>query len=108
MIRKKNSFSWPRKLYDKARIGDENKLVEQYGLKNKREILSLFQALPPVVVASQAELLHFIDRRSLAGAGVGFVDAHLLASAELTDVSLWTLDAPLRRLAAKFDISYID
>ncbi len=38
MIRKHNKFSWPRKLYDKTRIEDENKLVEQYGLKNKREI----------------------------------------------------------------------
>ena len=38
MIRKKNKFSWPRKLYDKTRIQDENNLVEQYGLKNKREI----------------------------------------------------------------------
>ncbi|MEK6846928.1 MAG: 30S ribosomal protein S4 [Nanoarchaeota archaeon] len=38
MIRKKNRFSWPRKLYDKNRISAENKLVEQYGLKNKREI----------------------------------------------------------------------
>lgn len=38
MIRKKNKFSWPRKLYDKTRISDENKLVEEYGLKNKREI----------------------------------------------------------------------
>ena len=38
MIRKKNKFSWPRKLYDKTRISEENKLVEKYGLKNKREI----------------------------------------------------------------------
>ncbi len=38
MIRKKNRFSWPRKLYDKNRIKEENKLVEIYGLKNKREI----------------------------------------------------------------------
>jgi len=38
MIRKHNKFSWPRKLYDKTRITDENKLVEEYGLKNKREI----------------------------------------------------------------------
>ncbi len=38
MIRKKNRFSSPRKLYDKNRIKEENKLVEIYGLKNKREI----------------------------------------------------------------------
>ena len=38
MIRKKKKFMWPRKLYDKPRILDENKLVKKYGLKNKREI----------------------------------------------------------------------
>ncbi len=38
MIRKKNKFSWPRKLYDKNRIVAENKLLEEYGLKSKREI----------------------------------------------------------------------
>lgn len=38
MIKKHKKFSWPRKLYDLDRITDENKLVEKYGLKNKREI----------------------------------------------------------------------
>lgn len=31
-------FKRPRKLYDKIRIEEENKLVKKYGLKNKREI----------------------------------------------------------------------
>jgi small subunit ribosomal protein S4 len=38
MIRKSKKFSWPRKLYDKPRILEENELVKKYGLKNKREI----------------------------------------------------------------------
>lgn len=38
MLRKKKTFAWPRKLYDKTRILEENKLVETYGLKNKKEI----------------------------------------------------------------------
>jgi small subunit ribosomal protein S4 len=38
MIKKHKKFSWPRKLYDSDRIAEENKLVEKYGLKNKREI----------------------------------------------------------------------
>ena len=38
MIRKHKTFSWYRKLYDKTRIIEENKLVEKYGLRNKREI----------------------------------------------------------------------
>jgi small subunit ribosomal protein S4 len=36
--RKRRLFSKPRKLYDKARIEDENKIVLKYGLKSKREI----------------------------------------------------------------------
>ncbi len=38
MIRKKKNYSKPRRLYDKARIEEENKLLEKYGLKSKREI----------------------------------------------------------------------
>lgn len=38
MIRKHKKYAWPRKLYDSARIKDENLLVEKYGLKNKKEI----------------------------------------------------------------------
>lgn len=36
--RKRRLFSRPRKLYDKVRIEAENKIVEKYGLKSKREI----------------------------------------------------------------------
>lgn len=38
MIRKHKIYSRPRKAYDKNRIEDENRLMERYGLKNKREI----------------------------------------------------------------------
>lgn len=38
MIRKKKIYARPRKMYEKSRIEEENKLVEKYGLKNKREI----------------------------------------------------------------------
>ena len=38
MIRKHKKYSRPRKKFDKIRIEDENRLVERYGLKNKREI----------------------------------------------------------------------
>ena len=38
MIRKRNKFERPRKIYDKARIFEENNLLKKYGLKNKKEI----------------------------------------------------------------------
>jgi small subunit ribosomal protein S4 len=38
MIRKKKKFNRPKKPFDKARIDEEELIVEKYGLKNKREI----------------------------------------------------------------------
>jgi len=38
MIRKKNKYLKPRKLYESGRIKEENILKKNYGLKNKREI----------------------------------------------------------------------
>ena len=43
-------------------------------------------------------MLAFIEQHALAGAGIGYVDAHLLAAAALTPPArLWSGD---RRLAA--------
>lgn len=38
MKRKHKKYSKPKKLYDKRRIEDESKIIEEFGLKNKREI----------------------------------------------------------------------
>ncbi|MEB3272039.1 MAG: hypothetical protein VKJ44_10415 [Synechococcus sp.] len=60
-------------------------------------MLELLQGLPAATVASDAEVLLLIERDRLMGRGIGFVDAHLLASARLSHCHLWTQD---RRLAA--------
>ena len=38
MIRKQKLYVKPRKAFESSRIAEENKLVEKYGLKNKREV----------------------------------------------------------------------
>jgi small subunit ribosomal protein S4 len=38
MIRKKKLFARPRKAYEISRIKEENSLMKEYGLKNKKEI----------------------------------------------------------------------
>ncbi len=75
-------------------------------LKNRNEILSLLQALPMVSAVSQQELLYFIERGGLMGSGIGFVDAHLLASAQLKRIHIWAFDTSLERVAAKWKLSY--
>lgn len=41
------------------------------GLRQRNEILGLLRALPRTAVASDDEVLSFIDRAALAGRGVG-------------------------------------
>ncbi len=66
-------------------------------LENREEILGLLNALPQVRVAEHREVLHMIEAQRLHSRGIGWVDAHLLASALLSECSLWTLDKPLRK-----------
>ena len=73
-------------------------------LHNRHEVLSLLRALPQARVAEHEEVLHLLEGRHLYGRGLGWVDAHLLASALLTGCTLWTFDKPPGRAAAALDI----
>ena len=41
----------------------------------------------------------FVDCHGLMGRGIGWIDAHLLVSASLAGVPLWTRDRQLARIA---------
>jgi len=66
-------------------------------LAHRAEVLGLLAELPVGRLVPHDEAMAFVDRRRLSGAGIGWVDVHLLASALAERWSLWTLD---RRLAA--------
>jgi predicted nucleic acid-binding protein len=75
-------------------------------LRQGARILSALSDLPRATVATDGEVLDFIVRQALAGRGIEYVDANLLAAVRLSDdATLWTLDkrlnttwAPRRRL----------
>jgi hypothetical protein len=75
-------------------------------LKNRDQILTLLQTLPTAVQAEHEEVLFFIENHRLMGKGLGYIDMHLLASALLTDMPLWTLDKKLSEIAAKLGIGW--
>jgi predicted nucleic acid-binding protein len=78
-------------------------------LRNRTELLTLFGHLPGIPVATDAEVLVFIERRVLMGRGIGFVDAHLLASIALSrDTRLWTLDKRLARVAEEIGLPVVE
>lgn len=73
-------------------------------LVNRRDILSLLAALPQAPESTHAEALGLVEARDLMGAGLGWVDVHLLASALLAGIPLWTLDRSLARAAAQLGL----
>jgi len=75
-------------------------------LTQRKAILAALQDLPQAIVASETEVLRFIDQEALHGRGIGYVDAHLLASARLTaGASLWTRDKRLHTVADQLGLA---
>jgi predicted nucleic acid-binding protein len=65
--------------------------------KNRGAVLTYLKELPEAVLATQDEVLRLIEDRKLWGKGIGWVDAHLLASALLSNCPIWTLDERLAK-----------
>ena len=75
-------------------------------LRNRPAVLSLLRELPPVVPARDEEVLAAVDGHRLWGKGIGWIDAHLLASALLSKCALWTHDRRLRAAAAELKVQW--
>ena len=75
-------------------------------IKNRNRIISLLTALPMAQEVDFDEFLFFIDQNHLMRKGIGFVDIHLLASAKLAGVKLWTADKRLASAADQLILSH--
>ncbi len=75
-------------------------------LRQRALVLASLLALPQAVVTTDGEVLAFIEDNDLAGLGIGYVDAHLLAATRLTaGASLWTRDKRLLRAAERLRLA---
>ncbi len=68
-------------------------------LANRSVFLNELGRLPRAVEARHDEVLHLIDSERLHGAGIGYIDAHLCASALISGFKLWTRDKRLLSVA---------
>lgn len=76
-------------------------------LRDRSTLLGLLQDLPAAPVAGPDEVLGFIEARQLHGKGIGYVDAHLLASAALmAGACLWTRDKRLEAIAHRLALAH--
>ena len=75
-------------------------------LANRDRVLQYLRNLPVTRVASDDEVLLLVETQRLMGRGIGWVDAHLLASALLSSpVRLFSRDRRLRQLAAELGVA---
>jgi predicted nucleic acid-binding protein len=95
-------------------LGDGEVLVHPFvlgelalgNLRRRDAFLSDLRDLPQATVATDEEVISLIGRQTLFGRGIGYVDAHLLAAAQLTSgTKLWTHDRRLQAIAAQLGLA---
>lgn len=76
-------------------------------LRNRKQVLFRLGRLPAPSVAKEGYVQFLIDELELSATGIGYTDAHLLASARLSpDGRLWTRDKRLSAQAERLVLAY--
>ncbi len=74
-------------------------------VQRRDSLLDVLNCMPRVTVASDAEVMMFINQNKLYGRGIGYIDAHLLASVRLTPgTRLWSRDKRLGATAEQLGL----
>lgn len=84
-------------IYGELLIGDPS---------GRSKLLSAYALMHPLPTVRHAEVAQFVRDRRLSGSGIGWVDAHLLASTVLGDDLLWTADNRLSAAAVRLGVAY--
>lgn len=75
-------------------------------LRDRASLLADLGRLPRAEVATDDEVRALIESEALHGLGIGYVDAHLLASTRLTrDARVWTQDRRLAEIAIRMGVA---
>jgi predicted nucleic acid-binding protein len=72
----------------------------------RRKLLATYEELKQASTVPHQEVVEFFRHRGLHGRGVGWIDIHLLASALVGRLQLWTADPRFGVLAREFGVAY--
>jgi len=76
-------------------------------MKHRESILSLLKDLPAAIISTDDEALLYIEKRTLMGRVIGYIDVHLLAAASLSaGATLWTRDKRLYVMAESLGLTW--
>lgn len=72
----------------------------------RQKLLSSYERMDQIPSVPHSDVVAFVRARKIHGRGIGWIDAHLLASALVGRVQLWTADGPLVAIAGQLGIAY--
>jgi predicted nucleic acid-binding protein len=84
-------------VYGELLIGDKG---------GRKQLLADYEQMHQAPVVPHREVVEFVRERRLHGRGIGWIDAHLLASALVGGVRLWTTDPALAIAAKELGVAY--
>ena len=84
-------------VYGELLIGDRG---------GRKTLLANYELMDQAPVVLHADVVTFVRDRKLHGRGIGSIDAHLLASALVGRLQLWTADPALATLARELGTAY--
>ena len=84
-------------VYGELLIGDKG---------GRATLLTAYSLMHQVAVVPHREVVTFVNARRLHGRGIGWIDVHLLASALVGEVKLWTADPRLATVARELGVNF--
>lgn len=75
-------------------------------LRKRAETIAYLDRLPAAGVASEPQVRHLLESRRLWGTGLGWIDMHLLASALIDGLRLWTVDRAVAVAAQQLGVAF--
>jgi predicted nucleic acid-binding protein len=97
-------------LLDHGEVFGHPHVIGELALGNLRQfdvVIRFMSKLPRPVIALDSDVLLMIKEKKLQGTGVGYSDAHLLASALLTPAAvIWTRDKRLNAVALRLGVAF--
>jgi hypothetical protein len=78
-------------------------LMGDFG-SGRKKLLGDYDKLFQAAIVPHRDVIAFVEMRNLSGRGIGWIDVHLLASALVGRLSLWTADSRLSVVADELGI----
>ncbi len=72
----------------------------------RTNLLAHYEQMHQAPVVSPGEVTTFVRERRLYGRGIGWIDAHLLASALVGRLWLWTVDPRVKEVAKELGVAH--